>query len=336
MKKFSICIPVRNGWPYIQQCVESVLQQDYKDFDVHVLDNSSMDNTLNWLRSIKDSRVHIYTSEVSLNIVESWARIKKIKKNEFMTMIGHDDVLDSDFLSSINILIESNPEAGLYCTRARFINAHNKVIRSCSPIKVKETSADYLKARFKFKKDVYGTGYVMRSEDYDSLGGIPGFEKLFFADDALWLLLMQKRYMSSDPSEHCSVRIHSQSESASAPQSWPYLLKGINQFNDFLHEYRVLNPECAEIIDEDKSSFMLTYHRNIYIYALILACQQNQRISLEAINLIQNSLESCTSGLPNRLRESLIVKAIEFANKSVLRKALPPLWNLYCNIKNKI
>ena len=47
-----------------------------------------------------------------------------------------------------------------------------------------------MQARFSGKRDVFGTGYVMRSQAYDAIGGIPKFNKLSFADDALWLMLI--------------------------------------------------------------------------------------------------------------------------------------------------
>jgi hypothetical protein len=39
----------------------------------------------------------------------------------------------------------------------------------------------------------------MRSADYDRVGGIPPFEKLFFADDALWLSLLSGSCKMADP-----------------------------------------------------------------------------------------------------------------------------------------
>ena len=45
MTQFSIFLPVRNGWPYVQQCVESILNQTYPHFELVILDNQSTDNT---------------------------------------------------------------------------------------------------------------------------------------------------------------------------------------------------------------------------------------------------------------------------------------------------
>ena len=33
MSRFSVFLPVRNGWPYVQECVESILGQSWPEFD---------------------------------------------------------------------------------------------------------------------------------------------------------------------------------------------------------------------------------------------------------------------------------------------------------------
>src|SRR5688500_2103522 len=101
MKKYSIILPVRNGGNYFKECVRSILEQTNQDFNLVVLDNSSTDQTLEWIESPEDSRIIIHRSESSLTIVESWARIRKIEKGEFMTMIGHDDLLHSNYLDEM-------------------------------------------------------------------------------------------------------------------------------------------------------------------------------------------------------------------------------------------
>src|SRR5690349_12057626 len=99
MPKYSIILPVRNGGEYVRECVSSILAQSLGDFQLQVLDNCSTDGTSDYLESLKDERVKIYPAESSLTIEENWARITTIPKNEFITLIGHDDVLDPDYLA---------------------------------------------------------------------------------------------------------------------------------------------------------------------------------------------------------------------------------------------
>ena len=335
MTRFSIVLPVRNGWPYVKDCVESILHQTYPHFILHVLDNQSTDESVEWLRSVKDSRLQLSVSPCSLSIEGSWARIGGVRKEEFMTMIGHDDLLDPEFLTTTKALIERSPDAALYQTGFRLINAQGEQIRSCRAVPERETAADYLAARFGFERDISGTGYVLRSRDYDRVGGIPPFKKLLFADDALWLSLMRDSYKAADPRERCSVRIHPGSESASLPSTWTALLMGLSQFTAFLHGFLKSERESREVFERLGADFLLAYHRNVYIFALIEACQAGRRMDDAVIQQIEASLAANAPSVAGRLGDSAKLKLLDLLNLSPLRRQVPHLWRMYYALRTR-
>ena len=335
MTRFSIFLPVRNGWPHVRECVESVLAQAYPHFLLHVLDNQSSDETVAYLRSVGDERIRLVTSDAPLSIEESWARIRASEKEEFMTTIGHDDLLDPGFLAAIKALIERHPDAALYTTGSRLINDEGKTIRSTHPVPPRETPAEYLTARFTFRRDNFGTGFVMRSADYDRVGGIPKFERLFFADDALWLALMKDSYKACDPAELFSIRIHPKSESASLPSAWGSILRSLQQFTQYLRGY-VQHDEAARRVAADlEPGFLLTYHRNAYIFALVEASQAGRRIPAATRERIVSSLEDAAPSVAGRLRRSPKVALVEALNASPLRAQVPHLWSAYYRLRTR-
>lgn len=64
----SVITPVWNGLPYIKECVESVLSQDFQDWEHIISDNGSTDGTREYLDTIKDPRVRIFKQENNLGI----------------------------------------------------------------------------------------------------------------------------------------------------------------------------------------------------------------------------------------------------------------------------
>ena len=325
---------MRNGWPYVQECVESILGQSYPHLELHVLDNQSTDNTMTYLKSLTDERVRLHHSSSDLSIVESWARVKDLEKLEYMTFIGHDDLFDLNFLTTIKKLIDHHPDAALYQTGSRLINSAGKIIRECKPVPEIETADQYLKARFTYQRDVFGTGYVMRSADYDRLGGIPQFEKLFFADDALWLSLLEGSYKASNPAQCFSVRIHPKSESASLPSIWSPILRGLNQFTGFLAPYVDRNNEARLVAAEFGPAFFLKYHQNLLIFALIEAAQLRRKIDPDIVEQIRVSLAATAPDHAEDLCKSTKVALIQRLNSSQLRWLLPILWSGYNRLKS--
>jgi glycosyltransferase involved in cell wall biosynthesis len=329
LTKFSVVLPVRNGWPYVQQCVESILAQTYQHFDLVVLDNQSTDNTVPWLKSLTDGRIRLYGSSAPLSIVDSWARAVGVEKQEYMTLIGHDDTLDPGFLGAVRSLIDRYPDAKLYQTGSRFIDSGSRTIRSCRPAPERETPAQYLEGRFTYQRDITGTGVVMRSVDYDRLGGIPHFERLFFADDALWLSLMQGSFKAYEPVEFFAVRMHAKKESTTEPSAWRSLLLGLNQFSDFLQGYVERDAEARAMVARYAAGFMLRYHQNLYILALVEACQSERKIDPAITEQIAASLAKCAPAAAGSLRSSPKIAIIEALNATPLRPIVPHLWWAY-------
>src|SRR5689334_16752927 len=90
---FSIVLPVHNGAKYIRATLESILSQTYPHFNVLILENASQDNTLKILASFTDTRIKIFPAERLLSMEENWARIVGLDLSEYMTIVGHDDLM---------------------------------------------------------------------------------------------------------------------------------------------------------------------------------------------------------------------------------------------------
>ena len=80
---------------------------------------------------------------------------------------------------------------------------------------------------------------------------------------------------------------------------------------------------------------MLTYHRNIYIFALIEACQAGRKIEAEIFGRIEASLAKNAPTFAGQLRSSLKVAMIEALNATPLRKTIPMLWQAYYGLRTR-
>ncbi len=110
MATFSIISPVRNGGDYVKECVNSILAQTLQDFNLVVLDNSSTDGTRKLAGITERCASSPFIKQTrSLSIEENWSRIKDVLRNEFMTMIGHDDVLLPHYLEEMSITHQPLP-----------------------------------------------------------------------------------------------------------------------------------------------------------------------------------------------------------------------------------
>ena len=99
-KMVSIIVPVYNGEEYIEKCVDSILRQNYKNFEVIIVNNGSEDRTEQICTNIekRDHRVKLFSTE---NRGVSIARNIGIKEScgDYIGFVDSDDYVDSNFIS---------------------------------------------------------------------------------------------------------------------------------------------------------------------------------------------------------------------------------------------
>ena len=258
--KFSIILPVRNGGHHVKECINSILSQTYTCFNLIVLDNCSTDGTTQWISDLKEERIKIIPALTPLTIEENWARIKKVQKNEFITLIGHDDILAPDYLQVMNNLILQNPKASLYQSHFTYINSKGDFLRQCKPMPAHQTANQFLKLFLNNSIDIMGTGFMMRSKDYDAIGGIPPYPNLLFADLELWYKLTQLSYMVIAPVVSFSFRLH---QSTTRTTSDENLLNAFDRMIHFLEKIKKEDDQVEKIIKENAITFIHYYCRSV-------------------------------------------------------------------------
>jgi len=63
----SIIVPTYNNEKLIENCVMSIFNQSFSDFELIIVDDCSEDDTLKILEEIKDSRLRFFKRDVSRN-----------------------------------------------------------------------------------------------------------------------------------------------------------------------------------------------------------------------------------------------------------------------------
>lgn len=254
MPKFSVILPVRNGGTYVKQCVHSVLSQSYSDFELLILDNCSSDGTLEWIRQLNNSSIRVFPSDTPLDICGNWGRIVHTAKGEFITLIGHDDLLLPHYLETMNRLIEQHPKASLYQAHFDYIDAQGRKVRACQPMDAVLKPEVFVNGQLTQTLDSMGTGYMMRSADYDRLGGIPmQYPNLIFADYELWVRLCGIAYLAVTPETCFQYRLH---QSVSRVTNGEDYQKAYFLYLRFLESYMQTHEQVQRAFNENGMAYM--------------------------------------------------------------------------------
>lgn len=311
----------------MKECVHSILNQSCPDFNLIVLDNCSTDGTLEWIESLNDKRIVVYPSAKSLTIEENWARIKGVPKNEFMTMIGHDDVLLPHYLQEMDSLIARHPNAGLYQTHFSFINETGAEIRPCQPMDEVQSVHEFLACQFARTIESTGTGYLMRSVDYDNLGGMPAhYPNLIFADFDLWVKLMGRGYKATSLQNCFSYRLH---QSLSRTTNGMLYAQAFINYLQFLNEFKQGRPLVEAIITRYCKSFILFYCESLS--HRLLKTPLDKR-SWKVSDFVKKCEQIATDMIPGQNLQSHSIRRIELASQLDSSYLGRGVFNLYKKI----
>lgn len=115
--RYSIIIPTHNAENTIENAVNSVLVQDYKDYEIIIVNDASTDNTIEVLKKIKrenTNKLQVITLEQ--NKKAGGARNKGIEsaKGEYIIFLDCDDVLATDALKKIDNTIGNDKPDVVY------------------------------------------------------------------------------------------------------------------------------------------------------------------------------------------------------------------------------
>ena len=110
MVKVSIGVPIYNVEEYLRQCLNSIMEQTFTDFEVIMVDDGSTDNSFMICQEYvaRDNRFKLFHQENKGN-GGSRNTCLKYMHGEFITWIDSDDVVDNNYLER---LLEVQAETG--------------------------------------------------------------------------------------------------------------------------------------------------------------------------------------------------------------------------------
>jgi glycosyltransferase involved in cell wall biosynthesis len=103
---FSIVIPTKNRLSLLKECVESILNQVFQDFEVIIVDDQSEDGTMAWVQSLKSHKIKTIRNEW---FGDSGGRNTGIKHavGRYITLIDDDDLVLETYLSDFYDYLKS-------------------------------------------------------------------------------------------------------------------------------------------------------------------------------------------------------------------------------------
>jgi glycosyltransferase involved in cell wall biosynthesis len=132
MPKVSIVLPNYNYARYLDERIQSLLNQTYKDFELIILDDASTDNSVEIIgKYTAEPRVKTkFYSENSGLPYQRWNDGAEMAQGEYLLIAGADDSCHPTLLEKLVDKLDNNPSVGLAFSQSWEVDDDGKIIRS--------------------------------------------------------------------------------------------------------------------------------------------------------------------------------------------------------------
>lgn len=126
----SVVVPAYNNAEFLGKTIESILSQDYDDYELIVADHSSRDETGEVIeRYVGNPIVRILSpTPAGGGALANWNRVSGFARGEFVKLVCGDDLIAPSALREQVAALDANPSAVLVASPRALIDSKGKVI----------------------------------------------------------------------------------------------------------------------------------------------------------------------------------------------------------------
>jgi hypothetical protein len=177
--KVTVLMSVYNGEAFLNEAVESILSQTFSDFEFLIIDDGSVDSSVEIIRSYHDSRIRLVKNTTNIGMAASLNKGLALARGEYVARMDQDDISLPQRLACQVVFLDSRPEVGVVGSSIEVFGDINMVVRF-------PTDPDRIKCELFFLNVIAHPTVMMRKAMFTSHGlqYNPEFEKT--EDYELW------------------------------------------------------------------------------------------------------------------------------------------------------
>lgn len=181
----SIITPSFNHEKYISRFIESVISQDYKNWELIIVDDSSSDKTYQTAQEYKEERIKLYKNEYNLGVNYTLNRAFELSSGQIITTIASDDELNDNALSKINEYFNCHEDIDFTSCNLALIDENSLPSKAFSNSMLPELKErekhEILHDMFFYGNQLYAPGMCFRRKVLEKIFPQP-FSSILFQD----------------------------------------------------------------------------------------------------------------------------------------------------------
>lgn len=264
----SVVLPVYTGMAYLQQSVDSVLNQDAADFDFEFLicDDCSKDNSFEYLKGINDPRIKLYRNEQNKGLFPTLNFLIKEASADLVHLWAQDDIMLINCLKETLQFHKDFPEVKFSFSRLQGIDGDGNLLKRPDTFKNRILSVQGHAISSLLYGSISGNiaNVCIVKEACENIGYFDA-SMIYVGDFKMWCMLSKTVPVGMNGKVLVHVRQHTGQLSRNLDASFYRMKENYEVYQCFLN---TLNPELRPFLKHTIKWKIYTTYFNQYIFIL--------------------------------------------------------------------
>jgi len=276
-------LPVYNGENFIQNAIDSLLNQTYKNFELIILDNNSKDQTAAICKKYakEDARIKYILDDKDRTANEAQTHLSTLVRGEYCLLVGDDDRWESDYIETLVNYLILNKDVKMVYTKMNLFNTDDEVVESDLPKTILKRENSIFKNLFIYliiRSCVPMVFGLFRTNEYKENGEWKIFDHTLTDVDNLFVInFLSKNKVHCINKEMFFYRQKDRNyqKSGSANLKWQTNKENnyfSNKFEKIIHEFSLLK-QILIILNKTKISTLRRF--TLFLVAIIISFERS-------------------------------------------------------------
>lgn len=121
-------MPVFNAEKYLQEAIDSIIQQSFTDWELIIINDGSSDSSEDIIKSYTDTRIKYYQNEKNTGLISTLNKGIDLCQGEYIARMDADDISEKERFNIQITFLKENKEYAMCGSYAKVIDENNNQI----------------------------------------------------------------------------------------------------------------------------------------------------------------------------------------------------------------
>lgn len=268
----SIIMSVYNAENYLNEAIDSILNQTFQDFEFIIVEDASTDSSYKILKEYEDKRIKIIRNKSNIGLTRSLNKALKYATGKYIARMDADDIcMPTRLEKQIHYMEKHRNVALISCSFMRFGESEQKTIIRMNEVQIK--------GQLMFGSVLPHPGFIFRREIYSKYK-IRYNEKMKYAQDYDFQVRVARKFkIACLPDILIKYRVSDKQISSQKSLEQQECANRVRQSQLYYYGIKC-NQKQIELIRriymDEQSEFKIPQIMNAYIFLIRIVVKMNQ------------------------------------------------------------